>query len=60
MIVPSSDSVEKTAFTTPQGLFEFRIMPFGLTNAPGVSQQLMQQVLMRLNPVDGTDIHLYR
>ena len=30
-----ADSVEKTVFVTPQGLFEFRVMPFGLTNAPG-------------------------
>ena len=39
------NSMEKTAFITPQGLFEFRVMPFGLTNAP-----LMQQVLRGLNP----------
>ena len=49
------DSREKTAFTVPQGLFEFAVMPFGLTNAPGVFQRLMQQVLMGLNPENGPD-----
>jgi transposase InsO family protein len=35
----------KTAFVTPQGLFEFTVMPFGLTGAPSTFCQLMNSIL---------------
>jgi hypothetical protein len=39
------DNVEKTAFHTHQGLFEFLVIPIGLTNAPATFQALMNEVL---------------
>ena len=52
-------SQEKTAFVTPQGLYEFRVMPFGLTYAPAVFQRLMQQVVSSLNKAAMDFVSIY-
>ena len=64
---------EKTAFTTPMGLFQYIRMPFGLTNAPATFSRLVNQVfreeifqslLVYLDDIivfsDGVDDHLNR
>jgi hypothetical protein len=38
-------NMEKMAFCTHQGLFEFLVMPFGLTNASATFQKLMNNTL---------------
>ncbi|UYV76724.1 K02A2.6-like, partial [Cordylochernes scorpioides] len=39
---------EKTAFVTPDRLFEFRVMPFGLCNAPATFERIMDNLLRGL------------
>ena len=39
------DDIEKTAFCTPWGKYEYLFMPFGLRNVPSTFQRLMDLVL---------------
>ena len=39
-----AEDIQKTAFTTRYGHYEYFVMPFGVTNAPGVFMEYMNRV----------------
>ena len=61
--VPMSDEDrEKTAFSSPNGLFHFINMPFGLSGAPATFQRMMDSILRGTDDYAGVyldDIVIY-
>lgn len=47
----SEESIPKSAFICPEGLFEFLVMPFGLCNAPATYQRIMNVLLAGVNGI---------
>ena len=41
----AEEDIEKTAFRTHRGLFQFKCLPFGLRNGPSIFQRVMQGIL---------------
>lgn len=51
--VPMDDDAKrKSAFSTPFGLFQFKVMSFGLMNAPATFSRLMRKLLDNMEGLD--------
>ena len=52
----SKEDRPKTAFTTPKGLYQFKVMPFGLNRAPATFQRMMDGIIRGIE--DFTAVYL--
>lgn len=48
-VAMGKDSIEKTAFRVPWGLYEFNRLPQGLCNSPSTFQRVMELIFADLN-----------
>ena len=48
----SEKSKQLSAFSSPLGIFQYRMMPFGLVNAPAVFSRLMRKLLESMENID--------
>lgn len=42
-----TSTIEKSAFITTKGLYEFLVMPFGMKTAPATFQRMMSEIVLR-------------
>ena len=42
-----TSTIEKSAFVTPKGLYEFLVMPFGMKTASATFQRMMTETVLR-------------
>src|SRR6266404_4291538 len=56
--IPCSDeaTIEKTAFVTPDGLYEWLVMPMGVSNGPAYQQALMHRIF---GDMIGQGVHVF-
>ena len=43
----TSSTIEKSAFVTTKGLYEFLVMPFGMKTAPATFQRMMSETVLK-------------